>query len=284
MLYSPRTLTESLLLHALLIGGLGLSVDFAPEEIRRPATRREIVQATVVDQQAVAAEMERLEAAEERERRAERERIAAAEREAKALEDKRRAEEQRLKELAAERARLKKEKEAAAKRRAEAEEKAAAARREAAEAERRKAEAEAARKAEQAKREAAAAAAREAERKRREQELQDALAAEEAALAAAEQAAADSREIDRYVAAIAQRVRQSFTILPGHDGLSCTLRIKLIPGGEVAGVAIVKSSGNDTFDRQAETAVRKAAPLPVPTEPRLFQQMRSITFVFDPQS
>jgi len=44
----------------------------------------------------------------------------------------------------------------------------------------------------------------------------------------------------------------------------------------------VKSSGNTTFDRQAELAVRKASPLPVPDDPRLFQQMKDIQFEFDP--
>ena len=115
------------------------------------------------------------------------------------------------------------------------------------------------------------AAAQALERKRVEQVLQNELAAEDRARLAAAKADADAREIDRYVAAIANRVRQSFTILPGHEGLSCTLRITLIPGGEVAGVQIVKSSGNDPFDRQAENAVRKASPLPVPSDPGLFK-------------
>ncbi|MEX2481076.1 MAG: cell envelope integrity protein TolA, partial [Gammaproteobacteria bacterium] len=144
--------------------------------------------------------------------------------------------------------------------------------------------AEAARKAAEEERERQENAAREAERKRREQALQEALAAEEAAEQAEAQAAADANELNRYVAAIANTVRQSFTILPGFEGLNCILRITLVPSGEVAGVQIVKSSGNAAFDRQAENAVRKAAPLPVPSDPRLFQQMRSISFVFDPQT
>ena len=78
-------------------------------------------------------------------------------------------------------------------------------------------------------------------------------------------------------------MQQSFTILPGFEGLSCVIRITLVPGGEVAGVQIVQSSGNAAFDRQAENAVRKAAPLPVPEDPRLFQQMRSLSIVFAPK-
>ena len=55
-------------------------------------------------------------------------------------------------------------------------------------------------------------------------------------------------------------------------------------GGEVVEARVVHSSGNPVFDRQAETAVRKAAPLPVPDEPRLMQQMREFNFVFEPES
>ena len=80
--------------------------------------------------------------------------------------------------------------------------------------------------------------------------------------------AADQNEISKYVTAISNTVRQSFTILSGLEGLSCTLRITLVPGGEVARVEVMKSSGNPIFDRQAENAVRKASPLPVPNRYR----------------
>ncbi|MCB1749286.1 MAG: cell envelope integrity protein TolA [Gammaproteobacteria bacterium] len=305
-MYSKRAVVLSVVLHGLLIVLLTASVDFLPDKLVKPNQAQPIVQARVIDQGAVTKEIERLKAADEARRREQ-------EKSADALAQKRRAEEQQLKELQAKKERLKREEEAASKARAEAERKAESARKEAAEAERKaaaakkkaaaeakaKAETAAAKKAaEEAEKQAAAAAKKqaeeaarkkaeaeakakaEAERKRLEQALQDELAAEEAAA----QAAADASEINRYVAAIANRVRQSFTILPGLEGLSCTLRITLVPGGEVAGVQIVKSSGNPTFDRQAENAVRKAAPLPVPSDPRLFQQMRSIAFVFDPQS
>ena len=62
----------------------------------------------------------------------------------------------------------------------------------------------------------------------------------------------------------------------------CTLRITIIPGGEVGVIEILKSSGDATFDRQAENAVRKAAPLPFPSDPRLIRKLRSFTFDFCP--
>ena len=300
---SRRAIVLSVILHGLLVVLLTVSMDFVPDKLTKPTTTQSIVQATVVDQAALAKEVQRLARADQQKEATAKE----AERRAHELEQKRKVEEQRVRELETRTERLKKEEQAAAQRKLETERKAETAKREAEEtarkraAEQRKADeqrkaeeakraaAEEKRKAEEARRQAAeeerkkqAEAAKEAERKRIEQALQDELAAEEAAAAAAAQAQADSGEINRYVAAIANRVRQSFTILPGLEGLSCTVRITLVPGGEVAGVQIVRSSGNATFDRQAENAVRKASPLPVPSDPRLFQQMRSISFVFDP--
>ena len=269
-MYSKRTITLSVLLHVALVVLLVVSVDFAPHEVRAGGSRKKIVQAVVVDNHAVIEEVKRLKAAEEKARLEREQKINEAERKAAQAEKKRKAEEKRLKELKAERARLKKKDELARKRAAEADKKRAA------DLKRLAKEKEQREDTDRKKREAEVAAA---QRKQIERALQDDLAVEEAA----HQAAAERSEIDRYVAAIQNRVRQSFTILPGLDGLSCTLRITLIPGGEVSQVQVMKSSGNATFDRQAENAVRKSAPLPVPADPRLFKKMRSISFVFDPQ-
>lgn len=272
---AKRAILQSVGLHLLIMFVLGVSVEGPLPEIRRSTTKPDIVNAKVIDQAAVAAEVKRLQAAEEAAAKQRQKELDQQQARARELERKRRAEEKRLKELKTEKDRLKKQREEQAKREVEARKKAQV------EAEKRKqAEAE---KARQEQAEVQRKRLEEAERKRIEQALQDELAAEEAAIQARQQAQQDRREIDRYIVAIASRVRQSFTILPGLDGLTCTLRITLIPGGEVAGVQITKSSGNQTFDRQAENAVRKAAPLPVPTEPRLFQQMRTISFVFDPK-
>ncbi len=295
---SLRALIGSTTLHLGLAALLLFGAEFRPRDVAAPQPVREIVNATTIDRRAVEAEIERLKKADAAAKRAEDERLKKAQSQAEELARQRKAEEQKLQELKAEQERLTAAKDKAAKQKVEAEKRAAEARKKAAdeeakrEAAKKKAEEEARKKraaeqkAAEAKKQAAEAekkkreAARKAEeRERMEKALREELAAEEAAA----RAAADSAEINRFVAAIAARVRQSFTILPGFDGLSCTLRITLVPGGEVAGVQIVRSSGNASFDRQAENAVRKAAPLPVPTEPRLFEQVRSISFVFDPQ-
>ena len=97
--------------------------------------------------------------------------------------------------------------------------------------------------------------------------------------------AADDNEISKYMRAIASQVTNAFRYPPGLDeGMTCTLYVRMIPGGEVIEARVTKSSGNAIFDRQAENAVRKAAPLPVPEEARLFSRVREIQFVFDPSS
>ena len=287
-----RSIVYSVVLHVALAIIVGFSVDFKREPIVPHAPRNSIDAAVVAPQPPESTEPERMkpEDAVEQERLREVAREAAkrkTEQEAqrRAEEEAQRRAEEEAQRKAKEEARRKAEEEAQRKAEEEAQRRAEEeAQRKTEEEAQRRAEEEAQRKAEEeAQRKAEEEAQRKAEQQRAEQALQDELAAEEAAYEAAQQASSDRREIDRYVAAIARRVRQSFTILPSFEGLTCTLRITLIPGGEVAAVQIAHSSGNAAFDRQAENAVRKAAPLPVPEEPRLFQQMRSITFVFDPK-
>ena len=83
---------------------------------------------------------------------------------------------------------------------------------------------------------------------------------------------------------IRQRVKQNWIqpTLPT-SGLSCKIRVKLIPGGEVIDARVIQSSGASVFDRSAKTAVLKASPLPVPTDPSLFSRFRTFEFIFKPQ-
>jgi len=64
--------------------------------------------------------------------------------------------------------------------------------------------------------------------------------------------------------------------------LACTIRVGLIPSGDVMSVVVVKGSGNQLFDDSAERAVFKASPLPVPKDRNVFSKFRSFTFVFSP--
>jgi len=77
-------------------------------------------------------------------------------------------------------------------------------------------------------------------------------------------------------------VQQNF-VYPSFTGeLKCTLYVKMQPGGHVVDARVAESSGDPAFDRQAVLAVRRASPLPVPAEPRLFARMREMKLVFDP--
>jgi colicin import membrane protein len=286
-------------MHLILLAILVFSLDWTPK-ISRPAGQKVPIEATLVDQRQLEAveeqkraEEHRIEEARRQAEEAERRKQAEAEAKRKAevaakqkaeADAKRKAEAEAKLKAAAE-AKRKAEAEAKRKAAAEAKRKAAAEAKRKAEAEaKRKAEAEAKRKAEaEAKRKAAAEAKRKAEeaRKRAEADLQAQLAAEQAA---AEQARARGI-VNEYVGYIADKVRRNWLRPPGSpQGLSCEVQVSLIPGGDVSRVRITRSSGDPIFDRSVETAVYKAAPLPLPPDASLFNYFREIRFVFKPTS
>ena len=88
--------------------------------------------------------------------------------------------------------------------------------------------------------------------------------------------------VDFYAEKIENQIKSNFKILPGQEGLSCTIKINLVRDGSVVGVEILKTSGNPAFDRAAENSVFAVSPFPVPESDRVFNKMREITFVFSP--
>jgi len=148
---------------------------------------------------------------------------------------------------------------------------------------------ELARKAEQKKRELV----RQAEHKR-----QQALAAKQQQ-EAADKAAHLKQQQEARVAQIAQNKKTTVSVtaaiqqsvnsrwirpLSSVKGLRCTIRVKLLPSGDVMDAHVIKGSGDSIFDRSAENAVRKASPLPVPKSRALFSQhFRTFTFNFNPK-
>ena len=117
-----------------------------------------------------------------------------------------------------------------------------------------------------------------------EQALQEQLAAEEKARHQATFAARSASEVDKYKVLIRQRVSRSWNRPVGiAKGLKCVVRVRLTPSGEVLSAAVVRSSGNPIFDRSVEYAVYKAAPLPLPEDPALFDNFRDIEFLFSPE-
>ncbi|MEN8109025.1 MAG: cell envelope integrity protein TolA, partial [Pseudomonadota bacterium] len=104
---------------------------------------------------------------------------------------------------------------------------------------------------------------------------------------AAEQAARDEVRVQsvlgEYAGYIADKVERNWLRPSGSaTGLKCLVNVKLIPGGDVVSVKVVKSSGDPVFDRSAENAVLKASPLPVPKDPAIVKHFRDFNFNFDP--
>ena len=102
-----------------------------------------------------------------------------------------------------------------------------------------------------------------------------------------EEAARKARALtaaEKYKLLIRQKVSRNWARPPGaQTGLQCTVRVRLVPSGDVLQVTVVKTSGDERFDRSVENAVYKASPLPLPEERDLFEYFREIEFIFNPE-
>lgn len=154
--------------------------------------------------------------------------------------------------------------------------------------ERRKAEAEKQRQADLKRKQEEETRRKQEEQERRrkvaEEQLRQQLAAEEQARIEADRAARAASEAEKYRALIRQKVSRHWNRPAGASaGLRCTVRVRLVPGGEVLQATVVRGSGNPLFDRSVEAAVHKASPLPIPEDPDLFEYFREIEFLFNPE-
>ena len=110
-------------------------------------------------------------------------------------------------------------------------------------------------------------------------DFEDALAAEASSDASDRPEAVGSYEADLMARIVSQWSRPP----SARNGMSCDLRLALVPTGELVSVTLVRSSGNAAFDRSAELAVRRAAPFQVPEDPAVFDAyFRSVTVTFSP--
>jgi len=114
--------------------------------------------------------------------------------------------------------------------------------------------------------------AKEAEAKRLAQEQADAQRK-----IAQQQAAAQAREIDKYKRDIAERIKRFIYEPPNIQGNPVAeLDIIMLPGGEVLDVRTRKPSGQPAWDNACEGAIRKAQPLPLPSDPALMKHFREL--------
>jgi colicin import membrane protein len=121
--------------------------------------------------------------------------------------------------------------------------------------------------------------AKEAEAKRLAQEQADALKK-----LAQQQAAAQAREIDKYKQAIAARIKRFIVEPPNLQGNpEVELDIIVLPGGEVLDVRTKRASGQTPWDNAVERAIRRAQPLPLPSDPALMKEFRELNLKFRPK-
>ena len=266
-----KSVIYSLLLHVAALILLIVSIEFAPHDVFRQPQPVSIVNAVAVDEKQVQAELDRLQEierkkAEEEKRRQEdlQKKLTEIERKTAEAEKQRKAEEKRLAELAKQKEQEQKQREAEQKKLAEVK--------------RQKEELEKQQKQEEERK-------RKEEQEKKHQEAEEALKRQ---LAEEQQRLDEARLrqeqgiVNEFVARIRYAIQQEFNTAGLPSGLSCILEIRMIPGGEVVEARIAKSSGNGIFDRRAEVAVNKAAPLPVPDDPRIFERMRQIRLTFAP--
>lgn len=124
-----------------------------------------------------------------------------------------------------------------------------------------------------------------------EQELLEALAVEEQqrsmdkALADEQQAQKNTAITNDIVSQIQAKIYEAWRYPPSaRPEMEVVVRINLVPTGEVIQVILEKSSGNQALDRSVLAAVKRAQPLPVPKDSRLFeQQFRNFVMSFRPE-
>jgi colicin import membrane protein len=120
--------------------------------------------------------------------------------------------------------------------------------------------------------------------KAREAKAAAAAKAKQEALENAQNQARLAGVVDKYKALIVNAIGRNW-ILPEHTdrSLSSQFRIRLGVDGTVLEVSLTRSSGDPLLDRSAQTAIYKASPLPVPSDPDTFNLFRDISLTVRPE-
>ncbi len=123
------------------------------------------------------------------------------------------------------------------------------------------------------------------EKHKREQELKNKLE-EESELRRQAQTKIDAATA---MSALGDRIKEKFKrnwVRPSNSigGLIATIRVHLSRDGDVLSADVVKPSGNSFFDQSAETAVKKASPLPFPPQPEFYKYIKVLDLEFNPDN
>lgn len=65
------------------------------------------------------------------------------------------------------------------------------------------------------------------------------------------------------------------------DNLTCSVKIKVLPSGQLALVKIDKSSGNSAYDNFSQQAIYKSAPFEMPQDPLVNKELAELEHIFD---
>lgn len=279
----PIAVMLSVIFHLALVIFFVFSAELFNEKKIESKPTVNVVKATVIDESKVKAEAKKLKELEKKKKLQEKKRLED-------IKKKRLAEEKKIADLKKQHAEQKKklaqQKAEEAAKQAKLKQQQALKRKKEAEAEAKKKKLAQAKKEKErlakekaAKIKAAADAKAAKEQAEREQALREQLEKEEQE----NQKRLAAKAVASYRDLIKQKVERNWIQPPGEiAGLNCVVRVRIMPGGDVIDAQVIQSSGNAVFDRSVERATRKAAPLPLPDDPRLASYFRILEFVFRP--
>ena len=87
--------------------------------------------------------------------------------------------------------------------------------------------------------------------------------------------------VDRIASVVENNWRRPQT---SQSGLTATIGVKVARDGQVLSAWVIHTSGDPGFDDSAQIAVRKASPLPFPSEPHYYEFINEFNFKFDPDA
>jgi colicin import membrane protein len=111
-------------------------------------------------------------------------------------------------------------------------------------------------------------------REQSESELRRSLEAEERAMAAR-----SSPAMNNWKGQIQARIQRAWLRPPtARSGIECVVSVTQVPGGEVTSVRVGTCNGDQAVRDSIEAAVYRASPLPPPPDPALFERNLELTF------
>ena len=112
-------------------------------------------------------------------------------------------------------------------------------------------------------------------------ELEAELEAETALMQSRQQNQAMQRQLSQLRTSIRRQIEKVWNKPRSTPaGRTCKVKVRLLPGGEVGGVTVMVSSGNQPFDASVEQAVWQASPFPYPDSVELRKELKELEMTF----